>query len=31
VAQWVLAYVRRLDLEVEVSGYGKGTASVLVI
>ncbi|NHT16934.1 hypothetical protein [Cellulomonas sp. IC4_254] len=31
VAQWVLAYVRRLDLEVEVSGYGSGTASVLVI
>jgi len=31
VAQWVLAYVRRLDLEVEVTGYGKGTASVLVI
>lgn len=31
VAQWVMAYVRRLDLEVEVSGYGKGTASVLVI
>jgi hypothetical protein len=31
VAQWVLAYVRRLDLEVEVAGYGKGCASVLVI
>jgi hypothetical protein len=31
VAPWVLAYVRRLDLEVEVSGYGKGHASVLVI
>ncbi|WHP18999.1 hypothetical protein [Cellulomonas sp. ES6] len=31
VAQWVLAYVRRLDLEVEVSGYGRGCASVLVI
>jgi hypothetical protein len=31
VAQWVLAYVRRLDLEVEVAGYGKGCTSVLVI
>lgn len=31
VAQWVLAYVRRLDLEVEVAGYGRGHASVLVI
>ena len=31
VAQWVLAYVRRLDLEVEVSGYGRGCASVLVL
>ncbi len=31
VAQWVLAYVPRLDLEVEVAGYGKGCASVLVI
>ncbi|WP_263117830.1 hypothetical protein [Cellulomonas sp. RIT-PI-Y] len=31
VARWVLAYVRRLDLEVEVAGYGRGTASVLVL
>jgi hypothetical protein len=31
VAQWVLAYVRRLDLEVEVAGYGKGCTSGLVI
>lgn len=31
VAQWVLAYVRRLDLEVSVAGYGSGVASVLVI
>lgn len=31
VAQWVLAYVRRLDLEVTVAGYGSGVASVLVI
>jgi hypothetical protein len=31
VAQGVLAYVRRLDLEVAVAGYGKGCASVLVI
>jgi len=31
VAQWVLAYVRRLDLEVTVAGYGSGVASVLVL
>lgn len=31
VAQWVLAYVRRLDIEVEVTGYGRGCASLLVI
>lgn len=31
VAQWVLAYVRRLDLEVDVTGYGAGSASILVI
>lgn len=31
VAQWVLAYVPRLDLDVTVSGYGPGRASLLVI
>jgi hypothetical protein len=31
VAKWVLAYVRRLDLELTVSGYGSGRMSVLVI
>ncbi|MCL3860896.1 hypothetical protein [Actinotalea sp. K2] len=31
VAKWVLAYVQRLDLELEISGYGSGRASVLVL
>jgi len=31
VAGWVLAYVPRLDLECDVSGYGPGNLSVLVI
>lgn len=31
VAPWVLAYVARLDLECDVSGYGTGGLSVLVI
>jgi hypothetical protein len=31
VAQWVLAYVRRLDLDVVVKGYGPGRLSVLAL
>lgn len=31
IAKWVLAYVQRLDMELTVSGYGTGRASVLVI
>ena len=31
VAGWVLAYVPRLDLECDVSGYGPGNLSVLVV
>lgn len=31
VAQWVRAYVRRLDLTVEVAGYGEGVCSVLAL
>jgi hypothetical protein len=31
VAQWVLAYVRRTDLEMDVAGYGAGCFSLLVI
>ena len=31
VAQWVLAYVRRLDLDVTVKGYGPGRLSVLAV
>lgn len=31
VQRWVLAYVQRLDVELEVAGYGTGRASVLVI
>jgi hypothetical protein len=31
VAQWVLAYVPRLDLDVTVAGYGAGRVSLLVI
>ena len=31
VATWVLAYVRRLDMELTVSGYGTGRMSVLVL
>lgn len=30
VAQWVHAYVRRVDLTVEVDGYGAGAWSLLV-
>jgi hypothetical protein len=31
VAQWVLTYVRRLDLDVDVKGYGTGRLSVLAL
>ena len=31
VAQWVAAFVARLDMEVTVSGYGSGRLSVLVL
>ncbi|WP_028050749.1 hypothetical protein [Cellulomonas sp. URHD0024] len=31
VAQWVLTYVRRMDLEMDVPGYGPGNFSLLVI
>lgn len=31
VAQWVLAYIPRLDLTVEVQGYGPGRLSVLLV
>jgi hypothetical protein len=31
VARWVHAYVRRLDLTVEVAGYGEGACSVLAL
>jgi len=31
VAKWVLAYVRRLDLEVSIKGYGEGKLSALVL
>lgn len=31
VAKWVSAYVRRLDMQMTVTGYGTGTISVLVI
>jgi hypothetical protein len=31
VASWALAYVRRTDLDVEVSGYGGGSFSLLVL
>jgi len=31
VAQWVLAYVRRLDLTVTIKGYGPGKLSALVL
>lgn len=31
VATWVLAYVRRTDLDMEIAGYGKGRFSLLVI
>src|SRR3712207_1536356 len=31
VAQWVLSYVRRLDLDVDVKGYGTGRLSVLAL
>ena len=31
VAQWVLAHVRRLDLDVDVKGYGPGRLSVLAL
>ncbi|GAA2726590.1 hypothetical protein [Cellulomonas aerilata] len=31
VAQWVLSYVRRLDLDVDVKGYGPGKLSVLAL
>jgi hypothetical protein len=31
VSKWVLAFVRRLDMKLEVAGYGAGRISVLVI
>lgn len=31
VAAWVLAYVRRLDLDVDVKGYGPGRLSILAV
>ncbi len=31
VDKWVLAYVQRLDMELDVKGYGAGRISVLVI
>ncbi|WP_029068285.1 hypothetical protein [Jonesia quinghaiensis] len=31
IAPWVMAYVPRLDLEVEVTGYGSGHLSVVVL
>ena len=31
IAQWVLAYVRRLDLEVSIVGYDSGRLSLLVL
>jgi len=30
-AQWVTAHVGRLDLDVEVAGYGSGTLSLVVV
>lgn len=31
IAKWVMAYVARLDLEIEVTGYGKGNLSILTL
>jgi hypothetical protein len=31
VAQWVSSYVRRLDLDVDVKGYGTGALSILAL
>ncbi|MGV8967664.1 MAG: hypothetical protein ACOH2F_15470 [Cellulomonas sp.] len=31
VAQWILAYVRRIDLTLEIKGYGPGKFSALVL
>jgi len=31
VASWVMAYVARLDVSVDVSGYGAGAVSVLIV
>ncbi len=31
IARWVLAYVRRLDMTVDVRGYGEGNLSVLAL
>jgi hypothetical protein len=31
VAQWVLAYVRRTDLDMDIAGYGSGRFSLLVV
>ena len=31
VARWVLAYVPRLDLEVDIKGYGDGVVSVILV
>ncbi|WP_435299675.1 hypothetical protein [Timonella sp. A28] len=31
ISQWVMAYVARLDIEVNVSGYGSGNMSILIV
>ncbi|XBH22161.1 hypothetical protein V5R04_02735 [Jonesiaceae bacterium BS-20] len=31
ISSWVMAYVARLDLELEVTGYGQGNLSILVL
>lgn len=31
VAKWVVSYVRRLDMELSIAGYGSGRLSVLVL
>ncbi|MBX9245146.1 hypothetical protein ICW40_10045 [Actinotalea ferrariae] len=31
IQTWLLAYVPRLDMQLEITGYGRGTLSVLVV
>jgi hypothetical protein len=31
VAKWVMAFVRRLDMELSIAGYGKGRISILAL